>query len=244
MLATTAPQSSPGIVEEGIIVLARRGTILLATAVIAVVALGGCASPGEPAVSSPPVSGVKNTPTSSEPSVVDAENTPAPSPAPIDLGDPSSWVITFDGIGPLTIGGRISEQRASMTSFTEEVDPNGCPLAVFRIPGSTTPHLWAAPSDEGDTVSMVSAQGGADPVLAAARSPKTVVGVGVGSSEAELLDAYPDISKVQGRIPDLDHYSLSSGVGRWIHFSIYGPDPFVTSITVNESDLPPYEVCG
>jgi len=216
----------------------------LATAGLAVVALGGCASPGEPAVSAPPVSGVKNAPTSSEPSVIDAENTPALSPAPIDPGDPSSWLITFDGIGPLTIGGRISEQRASMTSFTEEMDPNGCPLAVFRIPGSPMPHLWAAPGDDGDTVSMVAAHGGADPVLAAPGSPKTVVGVGVGSSEAELLTAYPDTSKVAGRVPDLGHYSLSNGTGRWIHFSIYGPDTFVTSITVNEWDRPPYEVCG
>jgi hypothetical protein len=91
---------------------------------------------------------------------------------------------------------------------------------------------------------MVSAQGGADPVHAAARSPKTMVGVGVGSSEAELLNAYPDTTKVPGRIPDLDHYSLSNGAGRWIHFSIYGPDAFVTSITVNEWDQPPYEICG
>lgn len=91
---------------------------------------------------------------------------------------------------------------------------------------------------------MVSAQGGADPVLAAAGSPKTVGGIGVGSSEAELLEAYPGTSKVPGRIPEFGHYSLSNGVGRWIHFSIYGPDAFVTSITVNEWDRPPYEVCG
>lgn len=212
----------------------------MATVMLAAAALTGCASSGKSAGDPPPATEVKNTPAPSRSPVTEAESTPAPSLAAIDVANPSSWLITFDGIGPLTVDGRISEQRASMTAFAEE-RLDYCPRAVFVPLSGDAPHLWAILDGDFDTVNAVVLQGGTDPHDG--DSPKTAAGIGLGATTAELLEAYPDISEPVTSNNSLV-YAVNGGADRWIDFSTTREDGHVMAITVMDAPKPPSEYCG
>lgn len=212
----------------------------MAAVLLSVVALTGCAAPGEPAGGRPPASEVKNSPAPSTPSVTEEADSQSQSSATIDVEKPASWLITFDGIGPLTIGGRISEQKTSMTAFTE--DPvDYCPRAVFTPISGGMPYLWAILDGDFDTVNAVVLQGGAD--AESEGSPKTAAGIGLGATTAELLESYPEIGGPVA-VNNSVIYALDDGSSRWIDFSATSEDGYVMAITVMDAPQPPSEYCG
>lgn len=203
-------------------------------------ALTGCAKPVEGTGDSrPSVTDVDSTPAASPSPVTDGGSTPAATPAAIDVSDPSSWLITFDGVGPLRVGGRISEQRPAMTAFAE--DPRDyCPRAAFQPVTGDAPHLWAILDGDFETVTAVVVRGGAEPN--AEGSPKTEAGIGLGATTAELLEAYPDISEPVASNNSMV-YAVNGGDGKWIDFST-SPEGYVSAITVMDAPKPPSEYCG
>ncbi|GAA5203869.1 hypothetical protein [Microbacterium jejuense] len=84
----------------------------IAVLLLSAVALTACATPGDPASTS------SRTPSAS------AEQTSTPSPAPtIDSDDPSTWIITDDGMGPITLGDPFPDALALMPEgTTNDVD--------------------------------------------------------------------------------------------------------------------------
>jgi hypothetical protein len=239
MLATPADVASRDVCE-GTLVSVMRGTFFLATIALVTAALTGCTAPGGDA-DAPSAAGLQNNPTDNPPAATEVENSPPATPAPLDVTDPGSWGISFDGIGPLTMGGQLSEEQAFMSAFTKEFEES-CQLAIFRA--ESAPDILAA-ARYADTTDTIVATSWVASTAVAARSPKTAEGIGVGSTLSELLEAYPDIIKLVPRYPGFDEYALSNGNGRWIHFSM-SPDgaEYVVGIAVNTLDSPSNEICG
>lgn len=203
-------------------------------------ALTGCAAPTAGAVDGEPsVTDVGSTPAASPSPATDDGSTPAATPAAIDLSDPSSWLITFDGVGPLTVGGQISEQRPAMTAFAEE-PRDYCPRAVFEPLADNAAPLWAILDGDFETVTAVVVAGG--PEQQAEGSPKTEAGIGLGATTAELLEAYPDISEPVASNNSMV-YAVNGGADKWIDFST-SPEGYVNAITVMDAPKPPSEYCG
>jgi hypothetical protein len=217
---------------------APRWNVLLATVVAVVVALTGCVSPEEPSASTPRVTEDTTPRASSGLLPVEAETTHPSTPDPTDVTDPGSWLISFDGIGPLSMGGRISEKRRFMTAFTEEMDPY-CDLAMFA--SDSAPDIWAGPRN--DVINFMVATAHVDPLPVASGSPRTDAGIGVGSTLDELVAAYPTAYEwLEERTGH--QFTLASGDGRWIHFAMTHDDTYVVRIVVNTFHRPPYELCG
>lgn len=195
---------------------------------LAVVLLAGCA-PTTPALSDTALP---------EPEVSATQSPTPPAPA-IDLADPSSWIIDFSGVGPLTIGGSLAEQRQSMTAFTDSSGPE-CPVGMFDLIDS--PVIWVHPGND-DSIDVIAL--GVKvfrPQIGdvSAGSPKTAEGIGVGATVDALRAAYPTLEET-GSISAWTHFAVA-GSPNWIVFSVL--DGVVDAITVGPNSVPPSEFCG
>jgi hypothetical protein len=196
---------------------------------------GACATnqPADP-TSAPP-----------EPSA-SATATPAPTPTTpaLDLDDPASWVIGFDSVGPLTIGGSISAERVGMTAFSDDSQPEACALVVFRGIAPDVPSVWAQPDADPDVIDVIVVTGDGEAAPYSTGSPKTAEGVGIGATEAEVLAAYPGITEQPSEVvPDFSYYAVSDDSGRYIDFTV-DPAGLVESSALSDQSVPPYEYCG
>jgi hypothetical protein len=170
------------------------------------------------------------------------KSSPAPSPKPtLNLADPSSWLIGFDQVGPLSIGGRISEEKAQMTAFTDTSSAS-CPVAMFATDNS--PSIWVSPGADGDSINLIAlgaALFGKSIPAVEGGTPKTEKGIGIGATEQQLKAAYSGIVET-GTYGSETYYGVSNGNGRWIDFVI--ADGAVDAIAVGSSSTPPSEYCG
>lgn len=201
--------------------------------------LSGCTAGSEepPAPPTP-------TATSSATSEAEATEPPAePAQPELDLADTGSWLISFDGIGPVRPGGQISETRPAMTAFVEDELPEWCPAARFQRDG--TLELLAHLSDDFATITALSVAGRGDSSVLSQISPRTAEGIGVGATFDELLAAYPAIEKSGeyggGDDPTL-YYAVPNDDGVWIVFSV--SDDTVDGIFVRDTPRPPSEYCS
>lgn len=173
------------------------------------------------------------------PSATETSTTPSPSAAPEDPDDPATWIVTQDGIGPLRLDDPFDDARALLPAGSE-YDPSAC--------------FWAAWWNSTDMETQVyvvgeSADGSEEvgPVLLVASSayqaeglvgPRTVDGLGAGSTADEIRAVHPDAVEVEGTI---DGTFLQ--VDR-IFFSFRTDSPHASAVTVTTLPEPPYEVCG
>jgi len=198
---------------------------------IVVAALSGCTAS--------PAAAPTATPSASSAPAESAESAgPTPTPTPTgDADDPSAWMITDDGIGPIALGAPFGEALALMPEGTRN-DPERCSHTAWWTPTQGS-QLYMAATDggAGAPVALVATESWADPSAAAGLS--TEKGIGVGSSVDEVLEAYPDATEVADTIsPDIIHLRA----GRI--FFTYREDPVITSVTVTTFPVPPYELCG
>lgn len=181
---------------------------------------------------------------SATPSVTPTETpTPTPSPtpteaqpSPIDLSSPQTWIIGDATVGPLRLGQPRNDAAAAMTAFTSE--PNQCNVDIYL---STSSHMSVvlSPDPSGTSVDSIRIDAGNDPLPP---SPRTAEGIGLGSTVAEILAAYPDIQRPDpNRYPT---YSLVQPDGTWIDFGVTKDTQTVNIIAVMHGDYPPPEYCG
>lgn len=229
---------------------------LLATAVgvgVVVTLLSGCASRvgdelATPSGTAAAPSGAAATP-SSPVNTPEAPTTPSPAepeqpvaPA-VNLEDPSSWLVGFDGIGPIPQGGQIADVRSLMGAFVEDELPKWCPAARFQFEGQLV--LVAHLADDFSTITGMFVGGGPGSELVSQSTPRTAQGIGAGSTFAELLNAYPTITKsgeYGGGEDPTHYYAIQNDNGLWLVFT--GNDDVVDAISVRTTSRPSSEYCS
>ncbi|PPL15022.1 hypothetical protein GY24_15075 [Microterricola pindariensis] len=216
---------------------------------IVVALLSGCAA--GPVAEPPRTDGPTAAPTAALP-----EETAAPRPTPtgpptqpeqppapaIDLENPGTWLIGFEGIGPIDRGAQIIDVRPSMGAFSERTMPEWCPVAQFDRAGGPT--VVATLDEDFATITGMFVGGGADPAATNESSPRTAEGIGIGSTLGEMLAAYPTITKsgeYGGGTPTL-YYALQNPAGVWLVFAVY--EEVVGAIFVRDTPRPPSEYCA
>jgi hypothetical protein len=214
-------------------------------AAVGVLLLAGCTNANEltDAGSSPTRSASPSaTPAATAPL---ASASPAPTPSatptapPVDIDDPNTWTIEFTTLGPLTRGTPASEATPSMTAFTTVVQEGCTWITGYDKP--EFPSIWLVATQESEVSAQIVLQkwGGAAPV--APNSPRTLEGIGIGSTDDELTTAYPTISVVEGTYGP--HYSLTDGAGNYLNFDITDEGLIDTIVLDTKPDMAG-EYCG
>ncbi|WP_291048695.1 hypothetical protein [Herbiconiux sp.] len=188
------------------------------------------APPAPPATSVPPTPTASATPTATASPEPPAPVTP-PEPVvdPLDLG---TWILDYGQAGSLLVGDPIAP-FAEAAALQPNPSPTDCPSGFYLLKSS----------DENSTdVSGALVQADAraipvdDPVLTYAEfstrgvasaplpgSPSTSAGIRLGSSEDELIAAYPDLRQTTSRYDDTMGYTtyVSGPVGdRYLVFQV------------------------
>lgn len=207
----------------------RRWAYVL-TATVALAALTGCAA-GDAGGST--VAG------SASPAETTSISSPTPTPTAIpDSNDPSTWVVSDDGVGPLRLGEPFSEVLPLMPDGATNDQANCAWTAWWNAPGAAYGLYAARPSDAdaSGAVNVIEVGDWADP--SDANAARTAEGIGLGSTVDEVRTAYPDAVDVPHAI---DSSIGVQQVGR-VYFS--SREGIVSAVTVTSLPQPPYEVCG
>jgi len=202
---------------------------MIAPAAAALLVLAGCVmDPGSP---SDPNNGESSTPS--------ATAMPTPSVAAEDPLDPSTWLISADGIGPARLGQPVAEIVARLTEFRVPADAaSSCfntAITYLAAPGgsvSTAPLLLAANPD-----------GTLGAVAFIAPGPHSASGIDVGSSLTDARAAYPTATD-EKRATDTPNLLTVRGTPGWISYEYDGGPTQITQVQVITGGLPPSEYCG
>lgn len=241
---------------------ARRAVLFTSIATAAVLVIGGLGvtvsritapAPGHGIVVGPspePTLPATVTPTpgsTSGPGIVDPAGTPSPvpivpDPAPtpsVDLSDPGSWRITFDGIGPIREDQDMVTAFASLSGYPTRDDgsSNFCLIRSKQLPEGVS--LILVPVEKKTPLGAVKIavfgdydQTAVTPAQAA-ESPRTQEGIGLGATLTEVRAAYPDLADfgigTNGR-----NYGVTDSRGHVIVFEA-GSNGIVSSITTGAS---------
>jgi len=140
----------------------------------------------------------------------------AASSAP-DEADPSKWIISHEGVGPLTIHGSLSSEAPAVGPSYSRQPADYCrfskPTAFLSSRDAT---LWALSEyDNGiatDSISEIAV--GLEPAGRALPtvSTHTAKGIGVRPTEAALRAAYPDIAHDSHPYAGSTHYLLTDAI--------------------------------
>lgn len=207
----------------------RRPILGLGFAALTVMALAACA-PGNGSSPHPTAGG--STASSATPSVT-------PTSVAEDPLDPSTWVISADGIGPARLGQPVADIVAQLTEYQVPADAaSACfntAITYLAAPGgsvSTAPLLLAANPD-----------GTLWGVVFSAAGPHSASGIGVGSNLTDARAAYPTATD-EKRGSDTPNLLTVRGNPGWISYEYDGGSTQITLAQVNTGGLPPYEYCG
>lgn len=203
------------------------GLVLISATACAQTSPGATSTPSDPASSS------------SVPST-----SPEPSTSPTaDPADPTTWIITTDGIGPIEIGAQLPSTLAMLPS--DWTNDDNCSWTAW----------WNAP-DAGYGVMFVrGTQSPTDPIMEmsvytavetpmAVPSPVTAEGLGIGATKAEVLKAYPDAVEGDSLIGGGSWLRLASSGEAHIFFEYREGVVGASDVAVTTAEQPAYEVCG
>lgn len=158
--------------------------------------------------------------------------TPTPTVAPTNVpADPSTWIVDYDSVAGVTVGQSLKAlaSAASLKPITDTID---CPPGYTgrAADGSLADISLMYPEARGSaiadppfTMALISTNSAPDAVVAS--SPSTAAGIRLGSSEADLLAAYPAIQKTISKYDDsmgFTTYAAGPVDGRYLTFQV-GP---------------------
>ena len=229
---------------EPLLSRARRRVLGVLAAVVSVVLVGGAGAALAlgviPGVGAPaPVATASATPapgptaTMEPPPVVEPAPAPVtPEPVAVDPLDPGTWTIGYDEVAGLRLGDSLAS-FASAAGLVPVDSPIDCPDGYYTVPnfeeGSLIVDVYLAELEADGTdvpdpvfsLATVSTPGVADAPLEG--SPSTPEGIRLGSSEAELLAAYPGIVVTHSRYDEQEGFTtyVSGPVdGRYLVFQV------------------------
>jgi len=218
--------------------VSRYTTVRLAGMLALAILLSGCASQKAVAPTPDPTA-------SAAPTVSTIQPTPTPAvtatAAPLNLSDPSSWIIGFAGVGPMVLGADLTSTKESMTAFSQTLWDD-CPtrsVVTFTVAGS--PSFVIADQGGDGIIQQVVVQAGESAADSATPSARTSTGIGIGATLDQLTLAYPAITYQDPGTP-IAQYALDSGLGTWIHFLVLGDK--VSQIIVSPQAGIAKELCG
>lgn len=206
-----------------------RKTVVAVVAAVAIL-LSGCNGP-------PPEEPTPTAPSSASPTP-SATPTSTPTPTPtIDMSDPANWIIGQGAVGPITLGQPLEAAIAAASGYVQGESYPDCPVAFLdraSYPSLAIPY-WP---DNLATRIIVRQLGGTD---AASATPRTVTGIGVGSTTSEVLAAYPGASVIVDQAPSFVVYSVSDGGSAFINIAV--TDDIVTSLDLSPTATFGFELC-
>lgn len=124
--------------------------------------------------------------TTSSPSIETSAPGSTPTPTAVaDPTDPGTWVVTDAGMGPLVLGMPFAEATAAVPGLEDS-----CGHAWSRHDST----LWVATWTSAPVLDEATWYGGdlVAPGAPEQSTPKTAGGLGIGSTVADVLAAYPD----------------------------------------------------
>ncbi|MDQ0647940.1 hypothetical protein QFZ53_002136 [Microbacterium natoriense] len=183
-------------------------------------------------------------PGSSATSTATQTSSPEPTSSPsADPEDPTTWIISEEGVGPIEIGGRLAETLAELPP-TWTNDENCSWTAWWNADDSSYGVFFVRGTESEDApVREISVYTAAETPVAVP-SPVTDKGLGVGATTEEVLAAYPDA----------EEGVASAGAGTWlkvpgdaeahIFFEYREGAAGASDVVVTIGEQPSYEVCG
>ena len=183
------------------------------------------------------------TPAPTAPAPTDPAAPQAPAGPAMDPSDPSTWIIRFDGVGPVSLGVPMNDQRQVLPDFTDINDPSCTEYYLdLEAPSGFSVLMLGGPQQPRSTVGVTFGNGGGTGPETRETTPRTAEGIGIDSTLDELLATYPGIEKTgMYQSDDYPYYGLTDGQGAWIVFGIIKGK--VADIQIaTEAVLPPENV--
>lgn len=212
---------------------------MVAALVAGLLAVAGCTAPAPAPSPTPTVTTPTTTATPAPSPTPTADPEPAPAPDPVnDPADPTSWIISYAGVGPIAVGGTLGDVATTL-GRTPETCRAGVDYYDLGVVGVTA----VSGIDESDPAApiVVVRVGSVDGPDATALQPHTDRGIVVGSTLAELQAAYPELEAYPGPQNATAYRALADG--RSIHFEDFGTGQ-VQMISVAEGISVAKEYCG
>lgn len=209
----------------------RRMSLTIAAGA-AVVLLAGCATAAAP----------ESSPTASP------STEPAPTPSPTatpeaDPADPTTWIISGAGIGPVEVGGDFAATLGTLPdSWTND---DVCEWSAWWMSEDPSYGVYFVRGTESDTapISEMSVYSAAED-LTTVTGPRTAEGLGVGSTAEELIAAYPDAEQGTAEIGSITWLEIPGDLAGNVFFQFREGETEASSVVVTSREAPSYEVCG
>lgn len=213
----------------------KKITVAIVMGMVLVGAVAGCAS--EP--SSAPAEG-------SMPSAApDPSPSASPSAAPtVDPADPTTWIISENGVGPIDIGGDLAATLAELPDAWTN-DTESCAWTAWWNAPDSSYGLYFVRGTESDAapIGEISVYTAVE-APTAVPSPVTAEGLGLGATKADVLAMYPDAQEGTAQIGGGTWVMLSGNGDAHVFFEFREGADVASDVVVTTRDQPSYEVCG
>lgn len=205
---------------------------LLAVMGIAAAVLTGCAASAPGSVAT-------------EAAAPSASPTPTSTPsetATADPADPSTWIISDAGVGPIEVGGDFAATLTALpTEWTN--DQQSCAWSAWWKSEDTSWGMYFVRGNEseGDPIKEISVYTASE---VATDGPVTAEGLGVGATKEEILAAHPEAEEGVSEIGGGSWIRLPGDGDAHVFFDFREGETVANDVVVTTMSQPSYEVCG